>query len=48
MWRMQREGEDTSERNGMFTIHVDGGNVACLGIWMMTRAPGAERVSHLL
>ena len=47
MWRMQRKGEDASERNGMFNIHIEGGNMPCLGIWMMARAPGAERVSQL-
>ena len=45
---MQRKGEDASERNGMFNIHIEGGNMPCLGIWMMARAPGAERVSQLL
>lgn len=48
MWRMQGEGEGASERNGMFSIHIDGGSMASLGIWVMARAPGAERVSQLL
>lgn len=45
---MQGEGEGASERNGMFSIHIDGGSMASLGIWVMARAPGAERVSQLL
>lgn len=48
MWRMQREGEDASERNGMCNIHIEGGNMPCLGIWMMARAPGAKGESVIV